>query len=118
MDEVNLPNGWTKTTLETVCEVVAGNPAPQGYVFFENGEFNFVRVQDMGRLGEATYLKETKDRVNERAIPKLRLFPKGSVLFTKSGASTLNNQRAILGKDSYVVSHIAAAIPASGFTFP
>ena len=116
MDEKSLPNGWEATALENICEVVAGNPAPQGRVYFENGEFNFVRVQDMGRLGDTTYLSETKDRVNARAIQKLRLFPKGSVLFTKSGASTLNNQRAILGKDSYVVSHIAAAISDDGIS--
>ncbi|MEY3121658.1 MAG: hypothetical protein RI993_483, partial [Pseudomonadota bacterium] len=114
INEVSLPNGWVCTTLENISEVVAGNPAPQGEVNFVNGKFNFVRVQDMGRQGNATYLSVTKDKVNECAIPKLRLFPKGSVLFTKSGASTLNNQRAILGKDSYVVSHIAAAIPENG----
>lgn len=116
MGGVNLPNGWATTSLENVCAVMAGNPAPQGEEFFENGAFNFVRVQDMGRLGDVTYLRETKDRINKRAIPKLRLFPKGSVLFTKSGASTLNNQRAILGKDCYVVSHIAAAIPENGIS--
>jgi type I restriction enzyme, S subunit len=38
------------------------------------------------------------------------------VLFTKSGASTLNNQRAILGNDSYVVSHIAVAVPSDGIS--
>lgn len=114
MTDVKLPNGWAVATLEEVCEVVAGNPAPQGKEYFENGKFNFVRVQDMGRLGNAIYLSEVKDKINERATQKLKLFPKGSVLFTKSGASTLNNQRAILGKDSYVVSHIAASIPEQG----
>ena len=97
------PKGWASTALENVCELVAGNPAPQGEQYFENGAFHFARVQDMGRLGENVYLRRTKDRINERAISKLRLFPKGCVLFTKSGASTLNNQRAILGQDSYVV---------------
>lgn len=70
----------------------------------------------MGRLGDAAYLRQTNDRVNERATSRLRLFPKGSVLFTKSGASTLNNQRALLGQDSYVVSHIGVAIPYAGIS--
>ena len=65
----------------------------------------------MGRLGTQVRMTDTHDRVNETAIPKLKLFPAGSVLFTKSGASTLLNQRAILARDMYVVSHIAAAIP-------
>ncbi|OIP14738.1 MAG: hypothetical protein AUK53_04940 [Betaproteobacteria bacterium CG2_30_59_46] len=116
MNEATLPSGWKITALENVCELVAGNPAPQGHQYFEKGKFNFVRVQDMGRMGDSTYLSETKDKINEQAITKLRLFPKGSVLFTKSGASTLNNQRAILGKDCYVVSHIAAALPQAGIS--
>jgi type I restriction enzyme S subunit len=49
--------------------------------------------------------------VNERAAAKLKLFQKGSVLFTKSGASLLLNQRAILGRDMHVVSHIGVAVP-------
>jgi len=41
----------------------------------------------------------------------LRLVPAGTLLFTKSGASTLLNQRAILAIDAYVVSHIGLAEP-------
>ena len=64
----------------------------------------------MGANGNNTFLRTTRDLINDKAAAKLRLFPSGSILFTKSGASTLLNQRAILAKDSYVVSHIAAAI--------
>ena len=109
-----VPNGWVSTTLEEVANIVAGNPAPQGEEFFRNGSFPFVRVQDMGRLGDQMYLVETKDKVNDKAASNLTLFPKGSVLFTKSGASTLNNQRAVLGQESYVVSHIGVALPYGG----
>ncbi|MCL4309373.1 MAG: restriction endonuclease subunit S [Actinomycetota bacterium] len=106
-----LPAEWQWSKLGDVADIVAGNPAPQGEQFFENGTYPFVRVQDMGRLGTQVRMTDTHDRVNETAIPKLKLFPAGSVLFTKSGASTLLNQRAILARDMYVVSHIAAAIP-------
>ncbi|KAB2836425.1 MAG: hypothetical protein F9K48_01890 [Candidatus Brocadia sp.] len=101
------------TTLGEVTQIIAGNPAPQGKEFFEAGKYPFVRVQDMGRLGNKKTLYDTKDKINDKAVSKLRLFPKGSVLFTKSGASTLLNQRAILPREMYVVSHIAAAIPTS-----
>lgn len=107
----SLPEGWAIANTCDVCEVLAGGPAPQGYEYFLNGDLPFVRVQDMGRLGDEVFLRHTADLINERAARKLRLFPEGSVLFTKSGASTLNNQRAILGQDSYVVSHIGVLIP-------
>lgn len=107
----SLPDGWRWSTLGEVADVLAGNPAPQGEEFFSDGKYPFVRVQDMGRLSGATRISATNDYINDKAVKRLRLFPKGSVLFTKSGASTLLNQRAMLGSDMYVVSHIAAAIP-------
>lgn len=74
----------------------------------------FVRVQDMGRLGTRMWLADTKDHLTEGVAYNMRLFPSGSVLFTKSGASTLLNQRAILLRPMYVVSHIAVLIPEEG----
>ena len=68
----------------------------------------------MGVNGNNTFLTKTRDLINETAAATMRLIPANSVLFTKSGASTLLNQRAVLAKDSYVVSHIAAAIPLKG----
>jgi len=109
-----LPEGWEWKRLGEIAEVVAGNPAPQGEEYFRDGRYPFLRVQDMGRLGNDSYIYKTHDYINDKAVQSLRLFPKGSVLFTKSGASTLLNQRAILGRDMFVVSHIAATIPHDG----
>lgn len=109
-----LPITWTYARLDQVAAVVAGNPAPQGSEYFANGEFNFVRVYDMGMNGDTSFLTKTRDLINAAAAKKMRLIPSNSILFTKSGASTLLNQRAILAKDSYVVSHIAAALPSKG----
>ena len=111
---VTLPNGWAFARLDQIATVVAGNPAPQGSEYFDDGKFNFVRVHDMGVNGNNTYLTKTRDLITEAATAKMRQIPANSVLFTKSGASTLLNQRAILAKDSYVVSHIAAASPSNG----
>ncbi len=108
---VALPAGWHWQDLEAVATVLAGNPAPQGEQFFAHGKHPFVRVYDMGQLGSIARLTKTRDYVTDEAASRLRSFPEGAVLFTKSGASTLLNQRAILGQESFVVSHIAVAIP-------
>lgn len=99
--------------LEEVAEVSSGNAAPQEKRFFENGKIPFVRVQDLGRYGRTANLLLTKDYVNDTAIKEkhLRIFPKGSILFPKSGVSTLLNHRAILGVDACVVSHLAVIRP-------
>lgn len=112
--ERDLPTNWAVATLDELSDVVAGNPAPQGAEFFEGGTYPFVRVFDMGKNNGQVHLRKTRDLVNEKAAKNLKVFPAGSILFTKSGASTLLNQRAILATDSFVVSHIAASIPVIG----
>lgn len=110
-----LPEGWRWVRLGEVARVFSGSSAPQGRKYFEQGKYPFVRVQDLGRHGITTELKETKDKVNELAIKELRLVkaPKGSIIFPKSGAAILTNTRAILGTEAYIVSHLAAVMPNS-----
>lgn len=110
-----LPPGWIWTTFGDITKITTGNPAPQGKEFFDNGEYPFVRVKDMGKLN-TIYLDDAEDHINKKASEKLKLFPKGSVVFTKSGMSILLNQKGILDKDMYVVSHIGVAIPEDEIT--
>jgi len=107
------PSGWEIVDLQKVAEVASGNGAPQEKRYFENGNIPFVRVQDLGRYGTNPDLRETKDYVNDLAIKEkhLKVFPKGTILFPKSGVSTLLNHRAILGVDACVVGHLAAVRP-------
>ena len=65
----------------------------------------------MGNLHGQKYMSQTRDLLNDEGCAKLRLFPSGTILFTKSGASLLLNQRAILKVPMYVVSHIGCMIP-------
>jgi type I restriction enzyme S subunit len=105
----NLPNGWHIRKLGEIADVASGNGAPQESQYFEEGKIPFVRVQDLGRYGRNPNLIQTKDHVNEAAIrtKRLKIFPKGTILFPKSGVSTLLNHRAILGVDACVVGHLA-----------
>ena len=109
-----LPQGWCWASLDDLSNLLAGNPAPQRKEQFAESGPPFVRVQDMGRLGARMMLADTQDHLADGVLNGLRLFPTGSVLFTKSGASTLLNQRAVLQRPMYIVSHIAVAIPENG----
>lgn len=103
---------WTECKLEEICtEITTGGAAPQGKSNFSDKGPCFVRVVDMGKLGADKVLRDTRDHLSESGIGRLKLFPTGTVLFTKSGASLLLNQRAILEKPMYVVSHIGCAVP-------
>ncbi len=104
---------WTQFSLGDVVEVAAGNPAPQDASDFCKDGALFIRMQDVGREHHTTNLIESTDKITENAIKKyrLRLFPAGSILIPKSGASINLNHRAILGQDAYVVSHLAVLVP-------
>lgn len=97
---------WGAVKLFEIADVGSGNPAPQGEESFDNGDQHFVRTSDVGKI-HVGFLNSSRDKVNWGGSKKLRLFPKGTVLFPKSGASTLLNYRVMLGMDAYVSSHLA-----------
>ena len=98
---------WETVPLGEVATVSAGNPAPQGKEAFAGGSLPFIRTSDVGAIhvGE---IRATRDQVNATAGKKLKLFPAGTVLFPKSGASTFTNHRVLMRCDAYVASHLAA----------
>ena len=97
---------WKTVKLGDIADVQAGNPAPQDKIFFENGVYPFVRTSDVGKVKVGS-LSDANDKLNQQGIAKLKLFPKGTILFPKSGASTFLNHRVILEMDAYVASHLA-----------
>lgn len=99
--------------LGAIADVVAGDPAPQDPEAFAPDGPPFVRMQDVGRDHLNPALSVSTDRLDRKwlAENRLRLFPKGSILIPKSGASVNLNHRAMLATDAYVVSHLAVVIP-------
>lgn len=112
-----LGNGLANTEAETVrlgdvAEVAAGNSAPQGDQYFADGQHPFFRTADVGRVKVSINLRDPGDRINDLCLKehRLRLFPKGTILFPKSGASTFLNHRGMLGVAGYVSSHLACIV--------
>lgn len=108
-------NSWPLIPLDEIADVSAGNPAPQDPSYFSDDGHPFVRMQDVGRVHVSPNLTETFDRITDAAVRQggLRLYPKGTLLVPKSGASVNLNHRAMLGRAAYVVSHLATIIPDS-----
>jgi len=117
-DDISLSGDWYKTInaistkyplvpLSDVASIGSGNSAPQENSLFENGKYPFCRTSDVGKVHLTMCLTEIADKLNEDGIKGLKLFPSGTILFPKSGASTYLNHRVILGIDSYVSSHLA-----------
>ncbi|MCC6151633.1 MAG: N-6 DNA methylase [Planctomycetes bacterium] len=98
--------------LDAIAEIAAGNSAPQGDHYFKGGESPFVRTSDVGAVHLSASFIGSADKVNHKAIEelRLRLFPEGTILFPKSGASTFLNHRVVMGEPAYVSSHLACII--------
>jgi type I restriction enzyme, S subunit len=104
-----MKQNWEIKKLGDVAKIGAGNSAPQDKSLFIDGIYPFFRTSDAGkvRIGE---LNNAVDLLNDEGIKKLKLYPKGTILLPKSGASTFLNHRVILGVDGFVSSHLATII--------
>jgi type I restriction enzyme M protein len=105
---------WPMVELGDVCDVAAGNSAPQEKELFEDGKYPFFRTSDVGAVHLSDNLREVRDWLNDKGIIGLKLSKKGTILFPKSGASTFLNHRVIMGFDGYVSSHLATITPKDG----
>jgi restriction endonuclease S subunit len=88
------------------AEVGAGNSAPQNSSLFKGGTLPFVRTSDVGAIHIGS-IESSRDLLTPEGAKGLRLFPAGTILFPKSGASTFLNHRVILNSSAYVSSHLA-----------
>lgn len=77
-----LPEEWEVVKLGDVAKISSGGSAPQGDEYFK-GEKPFIRVSHIDN--EDCVIKEY-DLINDKAVQdyKLKLFPKGTIVFPKS----------------------------------
>src|SRR3989339_1911992 len=101
-----MSRSWPRAKIGEVCDVSAGNSAPQEKKLFAGGEYPFFRTSDIGRIRFGD-ISISADKLNKTGIKNLHLYEKGTLLFPKSGASTFLNHRVLMATDGYVSSHLA-----------
>ena len=91
------------------CKIIGGNPAPKEGCSSSAEALPFVKMKDLGRAHLTNNLTDIETKIDPIFAKKkrLKIIKKGSVLLPRSGSVALNH-RAILGQDSYMVSHICA----------
>ena len=98
--------------LKDLAAICAGQGAPQGdHNYCENGT-PFVKAGNLQELLEGkaiTSIQKVSDEVAKKH--KLRLYPKGTILFAKSGMSCMKGYIYVLPQSAYVVSHLACITP-------
>ena len=104
-----MKKGWQTKRLGDVAKISAGNSAPQAESLFKDGTYPFFRTADAGRVRFGD-IYESADYLNEEGVRGLRRYPRGTILFPKSGASTFLNHRVMLGVEGCVSSHLATIV--------
>jgi len=99
--------------LSSISEITAGQSAPKSNEFSKAG-IPFIRAGSLERLING--LEESKLElvdVETAKRRKLKLYPKGAILFAKSGMSATKGRIYMLKDAAYVVSHLAILNPKS-----
>lgn len=97
--------------LGDIADIASGGGAPQGAQYFGEAGTPFIRAGSLPKLlaGER---EVEQDLISEEVARehRLRLFPRGTILFAKSGMSATKGHVYQLKESAYVVNHLAAII--------
>ena len=98
--------------LGDIAYIAAGQGAPQGMENYSEYGTPFVKAGNLVELINGTSENDIQKVTSEVAEKyKLKLFPKDTVVFAKSGMSCMKGYVHKLTMDSYVVSHLACITP-------
>lgn len=95
--------------LGEIASIGAGNSAPQEADAFKDGTIPFVRTSDVGKI-HIGRIASAQDKLPKSVISKYKIWPKGTILFPKSGASTFLNHRVITTAEVAASSHLATIV--------
>jgi|GEM_PF-979398 len=111
----SIPNHWQWLKLGETCEIVSGN-TPKGLENISNqGFFQFYKVSDMNLVGNeinmnVSNLKLTTDEIKKL---KIKIFPKGTVIFPKRGGAILTNKKRLLSQNASFDLNLMGIIPSN-----
>ena len=106
-------NNWQIKKLGEICKIVSGN-TPKGIENISNtGNYQFYKVSDMNSSGnEVRMTRSNYNLSNEEVVKlKLKLYPKGTVIFPKRGGAILTNKKRVLSKDSTFDLNLMGVLP-------
>lgn len=110
---LKVPMSWEVIELGSVCSIVSGN-TPKGLEnIFNYGTIQFYKVSDMNLSGNELFMKVSNNHLTLAEVKKLKIkiFPKGTVIFPKRGGAILTNKKRILESDSSFDLNLMGVIP-------
>lgn len=95
--------------LGNIANISAGQGAPQKESDFSDVGNPFIRAGNLAKLIEGYSEYDVCDLINDDTAKRygLRLYPKDTIVFAKSGKSTSKGYVHILSRECYIVNHLA-----------
>lgn len=95
--------------LGDIASISAGQGAPQKESDFSDVGNPFIRAGNLAKLIEGYSEYDVCDLINNDTAKRygLRLYPKDTIVFAKSGKSTSKGYVHILSRECYIVNHLA-----------
>jgi type I restriction enzyme S subunit len=112
-EENNIPEHWKWLKLGDACEIVSGN-TPKGLENVSNqGDFQFYKVSDMNLAGNEIKMNISNVKLTTEEIKNLRIkiYPKGTVIFPKRGGAILTNKKRLLSQNASFDLNLMGIIP-------
>lgn len=108
-----LPKGWKEPKVSEVLKIVSGKTPKEINNLPNNGQYHFYKVSDMNKKGNEAEMTVANISLSLDTIKKLKLklFPKGTVIFPKRGGAILTNKKRILSKESCFDLNLMGLIP-------
>lgn len=106
--------------LENIAEVSAGQGAPQGDHSYCDDGLPFMKAGNLEDVINTNDEYKSCKLVSEEIAKecKLKLYPKGTLLFAKSGMSATKGRIYCLNNEAFVVNHLSTIIPDRKFIEP
>lgn len=103
-------------TLGELCELRAGVAFPHRFQGYSRGEFPFLKVSDLNRLGNELFIVGSEHTVDAEAARQLRArpVPAGSIIFAKIGEAIRQNRKRVTTRPTLLDNNLMAAIPREG----
>ena len=106
-----------KVLLKDIADIKAGQGAPQDNEDYSRNGIPFIKAGNLHQLLNGLDVNNLQKVSNDVASQyKLRLYPKGTILFAKSGMSCMKGYIYVLPCNAYVVNHLACIIPYGNYS--
>jgi len=108
----DVPEHWGVIPLKRIAYFKSGAGFPIAEQGTQGGEIPFLKVSDMNRTGNETWIETADSTVSKETAQRLRAYvlPANSVIFPKVGGALLTNKRRLLRVPSCVDNNVMGCV--------